>query len=279
MGKVWGSFIAALLVVGLVAIAPPADARLIRTANAAEYSINWSGYAVPAGEGQKITEVVGAWRVPAIKNLPPGLSSSWIGIGGYSTSDLIQVGTASSGQIEGNYAWYEMLPDYAIPITSGCAGDDECTVSRGDVMVGRVTLVAGNTWQMFLTNFGKGSTPRWSWAMTTNYNSTLSSAEWIFEAPQVGLAGVSDVVGGVQTTPANAPNARFLPGASYKVNGQTRPLAGSGAARIIMVEQGTGFAGYFFGAPGLAYRTATPSLLAPDGHFQVCAYKRTCPNY
>jgi hypothetical protein len=226
-----------------------------------EYSANWSGYVTAARGGEQITAVSGSWIVPLIRNAPPGFSSSWVGIGGFHTSDLIQAGTASSGMLEGNYAWYEMLPENETRIESGCAGDATCSVHQGDRIATSVTNVGGNTWVISMTNAGK-----WSWSKTVSYASSRSSAEWIFEAPTVGLAAAPVI--GVQTLPAYAPHAKFLGGGNYRVNGVTRPLNASNAKRMIMTDLATGL-----------YRTATPSLLAGDGHFTVCAYKRTCPNF
>jgi hypothetical protein len=93
------------------------------SAHAAEVSINWSGYAVEAKPGEAITALNGSWIVPKITHAPPGFSSSWIGIGGYRTGDLIQVGTAWGGPVDGNYAWFEMLPEHETTLDSGCAGD------------------------------------------------------------------------------------------------------------------------------------------------------------
>jgi hypothetical protein len=242
---VFAAVAALVLVVGV----PPADA-------APDYSINWSGYAVP---GANITAVNGSWIVPLIRNAPPGFSSSWIGIGGYRSNDLIQTGTASSGRIEGNYAWYEMLPDNEQRIT-GCGGDANCTVRQGDRVSASVTNVGGANWVISMVNAGK-----WSWSKAVTYQSTLSSAEWVFEAPTLGVRGVPV---GLQTLPAYAPHARFLGGGTYRMNGATQPLTASVAKRMIMVDMVAGW-----------YRTATPSLLAGDGHFTVCAYKRTCPNF
>lgn len=240
-------------------VVPQADAasghrhaplRLVGSRTNAEYSVNWSGYAIPAKAGQHITAVSGSWIVPLIRNLPPGYSSSWIGVGGYGTSDLIQTGTASSGKLERSHAWVEMLPDVEAPITSGCSGDASCTVSQGDRISASVTNTVGNTWVVTMTDMG-----RWSWSKTLTYASTLSSAEWVFEAPQVGYLGL-----GLQTIPANAPHAKFLGGGSYRVNGVDHWLAGSGAQRVLML-------------------TATPSFLGSDGHFTVCAYKTSCRNF
>ena len=51
---------------------------------------NWAGY---VATGSSITSVTGSWTVPSAGTVPPGLSATWVGIGGYKTSDLIQAGT------------------------------------------------------------------------------------------------------------------------------------------------------------------------------------------
>src|SRR5689334_11284503 len=82
--------------------------------NATESSLNWSGYAVT---GSGITNVHGEWTVPTVNATYPGFSSTWVGIGGYSSSDLIQAGTEhdSTGGTD-YYAWYEILPASESPI-------------------------------------------------------------------------------------------------------------------------------------------------------------------
>lgn len=250
-----GAWLAAIAVACAFIALPPAQA--------AESSSNWAGYVVRARPGEAITAVNGSWIVPKINSLPPGYSSSWIGIG-YRPNDLIQIGTATSGVGATSYhAWYEMLPANETAVTSGCAGDTRCTVAQGDRMTGSVTNTGGNNWRLAMANYGKGATPKWTWSKTVTYVSTLSSAEFIFEAPTVGYVGV-----GAQTIPANAPGAKFLRGSSLVVNGATRSLVSAAPIRMFMNDPAFGFV-----------RTATPSLLAADGHFQVCAYKRTCPNF
>jgi hypothetical protein len=270
MGK-FRLLVAAALVAGAVASAPHADAAVARShqvnqvlrsgrlssSNAREYSLNWSGYVVPTQGGERITEVAGSWNVPLVRAAPPGWSSAWIGIGGYGTPDLIQVGTASSGLFDQDHAWYEILPEYETPITSGCAGDSSCGVQQGDRLAARIVNVSGDNWVISLTNFGRGASPKWSWSKALTYQSNLASAEYIFEAPQVGVS--NPFVGGIQTMPANAPHQKFNGGATVRVSGQLKPLAAAGAKRIVML-------------------TATPSFLAPDGHFTVCAYKINCKN-
>src|SRR5947209_3913616 len=116
----------------------------VRSVN--DVSVNWAGYITPAAD---VTSVSGEWTVPDAGMLPPGVASTWVGIGGYTTSDLIQAGTIQdatplAGIIDGgNYAaWYEMLPDSPAYIT-GCAGDANCTVGRGDLMQTTIAVQGG----------------------------------------------------------------------------------------------------------------------------------------
>ena len=89
-------------------------------------SLNWAGYAVTPGSG--ITAVSSTFTVPSAGELPPGFSASWAGIGGYTTSDLIQAGVSENSAIGGELlgggqynAWYEILPASETPITAAAA--------------------------------------------------------------------------------------------------------------------------------------------------------------
>ena len=58
----------------------------------------------------------------------------WVGLDGDGSSTVEQCGTeadSTSGSVSYD-AWYEMYPDYEVPI-------DGMTISPGDVMVGTVT--------------------------------------------------------------------------------------------------------------------------------------------
>ena len=251
--------------------APRADAAVTRRHSVNHvvrhdtmYSSNWSGFAVPAKPGERITAVTGSWIVPLIRPLPPGQSSSWVGIGGFNSGDLIQVGTSSNGRLDTTYAWFEVLPAYETRILGGCARDASCRVVQGDRMAASITNNGGDSWTIMLANLGDGVHAKWYWARTVSYNSTLSSAEWVFEAPQKGVVVNAPFLGAVpviaQTAPAHAPHAKFF-GGTYVVNGVTQSLRPGAATRVVML-------------PG-----AAPSFLAPDGHFQVCAYKTSCKNF
>src|SRR4051794_33677926 len=76
-------------------LVPAHTGQVLPARNADTSSLNWSGYAVVGQPGHPITAVTQSWIVPSVSPLPPGFSSTWAGIGGYNTSDLIQAGTES----------------------------------------------------------------------------------------------------------------------------------------------------------------------------------------
>src|SRR5436305_1956825 len=140
----------------------PAHAgQVLPVKNADTSSLNWSGYAVVGQAGHPITAVTQNWIVPTVSSVPAGFSSTWAGIGGYNTSDLIQAGTESD-TAQTPYAWYEILPASETPITSGCSGDNTCTVKAGDAMSVTIRNTGGNGWTISMTN------PRWTWSERLN---------------------------------------------------------------------------------------------------------------
>ncbi len=146
--------------------------QVLPTENDTVQSLNWSGYAV-VPTGHRITAVSTHYIVPSVSLFPVGFSSTWAGIGGYNTGDLIQAGTESD-TAQTPYAWYEILPASETPITSGCIGDNACTVNPGDDMTVTITSKGGSLWQIDIANAG-----HWTWSLQLSYASTFSSAEWI----------------------------------------------------------------------------------------------------
>ena len=137
-------------------------------------SHNWSGYYVNNGS---FTAVSGTWTVPQPTNSGTFASgSTWVGIGGVRMRDLIQAGTEETvgrnGQISYD-AWYELLPRGSQQVT--------LTVAPGDsVSVALAQQTSGN-WQISFKNNTTGK----SYQTTVTYQSSLSSAEWIEEAPSI----------------------------------------------------------------------------------------------
>ena len=215
--------------------------------NATVTSSNWSGYAVVTSG---VTEVRSTFVVPTLKTFPTGFASTWAGIGGYNTSDLIQAGMAEESPNE-YYAWYEILPASATRIFN-CVGDASCSVRPGDKAYVRIYQKRGNIWNITIGNTGHGV--HWTWVRDIVYASSRSSAEWVLEAPTVG---------GVQSTLANVGTAYFGPTNVYKANGVLRRIAGGNPVQIVLVQNGI--------------RAARPSPLASDGQrFNDCSYQRNC---
>ena len=235
---------------GGLALAAAPTAATAASVSVPNISGNWSGY---VASGSNITSVSGEWTVPNAGTVPPGVSSTWVGIGGFGTSDLIQAGTQQSSSpyssvfVGGAYgAWIEMLPAAPVFFT-GCTGDPTCAVSPGDVMQVVITNTGGNSWTVSLADNGK-----WTYSTTETYASSESSAEWIHEAPSAAGA-VPIPVGGSGTVTFDGAN-------SAVINGTTDNIATSGAISTVALPVET-----------------TPSALDSDGDgFNVCTYAVSC---
>jgi hypothetical protein len=137
-------------------------------------STNWSGYLATNGS---FTAISGSWNVPVATGNGPTTSadSTWIGIGGVTTSDLIQIGTqniiSTSGQVT-TAAFYEILPSSSQPIAA-------MTVSLGDSMTASINETSNGQWALSIVD----NTDKASYTTNLSYTSSLSSAEWIEEDP------------------------------------------------------------------------------------------------
>jgi hypothetical protein len=161
-------------------------------------STNWSGYALGTGMTGNYASASFNWIVQSAIYVNYGSgnpftfndSSQWVGIGGNVTSDLIQLGSDSFVDNTGTptyTVWYEMLPADSINL-SGCtpAPLASCPVGPGDVMSASLACTAnctpnhaGMQWTLSMANSTRG----WNWTQNFTYASSLSSVEWIEEAP------------------------------------------------------------------------------------------------
>jgi hypothetical protein len=135
-------------------------------------SRNWSGY---AARGGSFTSVSATWTLPQLAlDGPFGADAAWVGIGGLSGRDLIQAGTQQTVSGTGSVvyqAWIEMLPAASRPVP--------LTVLPGQSLTVSIDQQADDTWLIAFTNLTSGATLQ----RTLQYSSSLSSAEWIEEAP------------------------------------------------------------------------------------------------
>jgi hypothetical protein len=136
------------------------------------YSSNWAGYVT---RSTTFTRVSGEWTVPSVSTSQSGYSAVWLGIGGVSEHELIQVGTMQN-VVAGRAryrAWWEILPAPAVEIRA-------FSVHPGDHITATVWKVSGTTWRISISNRGHGS-----FTITRTWGGDGSSAEWIVEAPTV----------------------------------------------------------------------------------------------
>ena len=201
-----------------------------------DVSQNWSGYAATGGT---YTAVDGTWTVPQFApDSPAGADATWVGIGGVNTRDLIQAGTQQtvSGSGSTQYqAWVETLPQASHPVP--------LTVNPGDSVSIAITQSpqAQDQWSVSFTNNTTGQT----YQVTEHYQSSLSSAEWIEEAPSAAR--------GRQLPLDHFGSVSFSQGSAVK-NGQSMSIADAGAQPITMLARGNG-----------GRQVARPSSLGSDG--------------
>ena len=176
-------------------------------------SRNWSGY---VASGTTFTAVSGTWTVPTVAATGTGVDATWAGIGGATTTDLIQAGTQAAvdnGVVQYS-AWIETLPQASqtVPLT----------VNAGDTITVSITEGSSNSWAISIVDATSGG----SYSGTVTYASSGSSAEWIEEAPSSGRGIVLlDQFRTVQFTNASAVE-----------NQQTVTAAAAGAKQITMIN-------------------------------------------
>lgn len=187
-------------------------------APAASYtSTNWSGYLSAGGH---YTAVSASWIAPTAKGNGTTESgdAAWIGIGGVTSDDLIQIGTENIIEPDGTVysgAFYELLPDVSQEVPG-------VTVAPGDAISASISQVSATKWSMSISNQTTGQ----SYTATVTYTSTNSSAEWIEEDPSYASGGLVpfDNFGTINFT-----------GASTTVNGTAMSISGAQGSNITMV--------------------------------------------
>jgi hypothetical protein len=140
---------------------------------------NWSGYAVTGANGS-VTDVTGSWVVPSVNCgvTPSADASLWVGIDGFSSNTVEQIGT-DSDCVNGQpvyFAWYEFYPHWSYEIS--------LKISPGDLIFAEVSAGAKGTFTVTLTN-KTSLAPAFKTSQKMN-NAAQSSAEWIVEAPWSG---------------------------------------------------------------------------------------------
>jgi hypothetical protein len=140
---------------------------------------NWAGYALTG----KFSEVHGTFTVPSVGSNSYGALSEWVGVDGYSNSDLIQAGITENDGTD--YAWWEILPSVSVPIFwMRVSAGSEITVGIrrfGGPHSWIVDIFDRNTLQFFHQQFV--------------YAGPGDSVEWITEAPSTEFGTQIPILG------------------------------------------------------------------------------------
>ncbi|PWI58409.1 G1 family glutamic endopeptidase [Sulfoacidibacillus thermotolerans] len=144
-------------------------------------SQNWAGYVVqPSSLANGESSVTGSWTVPAISGNPNGNDAQWIGLGGVSSHDLLQMGTVEqmqNGQ-QTSYVFWEKLPH---------AADEMLPISPGDQISAKIIPIGSNTWRLTAIVTPRQGQPYAKSIVVSLSSSYVSgietSAEWISEDP------------------------------------------------------------------------------------------------
>lgn len=228
-------FVVGIPIFSFAGVPPTSAPTAVNSGAGSNTSLNWSGYVANQGT---FTSVSGTWNVPSVGSASnvTAADATWVGIGGVSGHDLIQAGTQAlvNTSSEGGVvyqAWYELLPSDMQTIS--------LPVHAGDSVSVTLTQTSSGVWQIAFINHTTGGT----YSTTVNYNSSLSSAEWIEEMPTANIGFIPlDNFGSIAFT-----------GGSAVENGNAVTIAGAGAQPITMVSQQSG------------QTLSSPSALGSDG--------------
>ncbi len=146
---------------------------------------NWAGYAAQtdlnAPQSGAVSAVGGSWVVPTVTGTSRGYSSAWVGIDGYSSKTVEQLGTEQDVSSTGEtsyFAWYEMYPDDSVTIPN-------FNVAPGDAIAAEVSYTSGS-FTLTITDTPVSGAAVETFSTTQTIAGALeSSAEWIIEAPSI----------------------------------------------------------------------------------------------
>jgi hypothetical protein len=146
-------------------------------------SSNWSGYVAATSFTKpakgSVNDVSGCWVVPTLKQTSDNsYSSIWVGIDGYGSSTVEQIGTEHDwvGGVQQNYAWFEMFPQGSYQIVG-------FPVDTGDSIGAEVTYKGNDTFKLAIYNYTKSVYSIIPSSHTKAHGTSRISAEWIVEAP------------------------------------------------------------------------------------------------
>jgi hypothetical protein len=225
---------------------------------------NWAGYLVGSSATTKtsFSAVSGSWIQSAADCAAgsPSHSAFWVGLGGYSGDHLEQTGTSAdcsaTGQVSYS-AWYELVPAAQVPVTM--------TVQPGDRISAHVA-VSGDTVTVSLADLTRHAS--FSKRLTMS-SPTVSSAEWIAEAPSRCLSSTSQDCHILSL--ADFGSVTFT-SASASAGGRTGSItSGLGPVSALTLEANPGFGRLYAAA---AQADASPGALSGNGSSFTVTWQR-----
>jgi hypothetical protein len=190
-------------------------------------------YVVPVAE-QAFGACTGGWDY----------SSSWIGIDGYNSSDVLQAGTESDAYCSGSSkstlyaAWYEWFPNYEVRIGS-------FPVAAGDDMFVEVWSTSATVGHAYVVNYNTNQSVNLTFNAPNGTTLKGNSAEWVVERPSVG-GSLATLTNYIQDFFENAYAYDF----SYHQSSPSAPYSGNSTFPLTMVD-------------GSGNGLSTPSLIGP----------------
>jgi hypothetical protein len=211
------------------------------------------------GSAGSVSDVKGSWKVPAIVGSCPTASqysSFWVGIDGFSSNTVEQIGTDSDCQ-RGSavyYAWYEFYPSPSYTISA-------FAVKANDVISAEVKYSSGS----FTVSIRDVTSGKSYSTSATVRSAQRSSAEWIAEAPSssrgvLSLADFGTILFGYDNTAVTATCYATVAGATKAIGS-----FGSATQMITMVT-----------SSGKVVK-AVPLSLSSDGTSFSVAWKSSGP--
>jgi Peptidase A4 family len=164
-------------------------------------SENWSGYAIAATSGSlpsgSVTLVRASWIVPkatctgSSEGATNGYASFWVGIDGWSSDTVEQIGTDSdcvspatgAGNTPSYYAWFEFYPQAGYYIGNPSNSFKGYSVESGDTITAGVNANGNGNFTVIIQDTRHGVV-QWTFSTTGQVPGALqSSAQWIAESP------------------------------------------------------------------------------------------------
>ena len=217
-------------------------------------STNWSGYVLLNSQTSRTTAsfyyLIADYVVPvaeqAFGSCTGGWdwSSSWVGIDGYNSNDVLQAGTEQdaycSGSTTSSYysAWYEWYPYGEVRIGS-------FPVSPGDDLFVEVWSTSATAGHAYIVNYNTNETVNLAFSAPSGTTLKGNSAEWVVERPTVG-GSLATLTNYIQDFFEDSYAYDF----SYHQSSPSAPYTGVSSVPLTMVDSN---------GNGLSY----PSLIGP----------------